>query len=363
MLLNRLDMLRVRAADGLASAADRAELAEVGVEAEALAHAWGGVRQLVVESLDGGISPELAGDVLTELDIDDALVGLVAESLDSPAPDIASDVLAQLGLVDALDGLVAESLDAGRPPELADAVLSALELEGGVELDALVSHVLSDDVTPELADGVITAVGGDSSLQALVGEVLGADDSPDLADAVLDALGINDGIGSLVSESLDAGEAPDLWADIAAQLDGTTDAGDLLREALAADVDDIDIADSVMAELGLHDALSTPSTEPQVAEVVPLFGGRSVLVGSILAVAAALLLYIVPGAPVEAPFEASGEGFAYNIQDNNSVEIEELESSPDAMVQIFQTEEGAPTIIFIDEMDAVGVENSEGVEL
>jgi hypothetical protein len=30
------------------------------------------------------------------------------------------------------------------------------------------------------------------------------------------------------------------------------------------------------------------------------------------------------------------------------------------MVQIFQTEEGAPTIIFIDEL---GEENSEGVEL
>ena len=67
--------------------------------------------------------------------------------------------------------------------------------------------------------------------------------------------------------------------------------------------------------------------------------------------------------PVEDPFEPSGEGFAYNIQDNNSFEIEELESSPDAMVQIFQTEEGAPTIIFIDEMEGMAAENSEGVEL
>ena len=33
------------------------------------------------------------------------------------------------------------------------------------------------------------------------------------------------------------------------------------------------------------------------------------------------------------------------------------------MVQIFQTEEGAPTIIFIDEMEGMAAENSEGVEL
>ena len=160
MLLNRLDTLRVRAADGLASAADRAELAEVGVDAEVLAQAWGGVRQLVLESLDGGEAPELADDVLSTLDLDDGLAGLVAESLAAPPPDIASAVLDQLGLSDALDGLVAESLDAGRPPELADAVLSALALESDHALGSLVASALSDDAEPELADDVLEAVGG-----------------------------------------------------------------------------------------------------------------------------------------------------------------------------------------------------------
>jgi hypothetical protein len=360
MLLNRLDTLRVRAADGLASAADRAGLAEAGVDAEALALEWGGVRQLVVESLYGGAVPELSDDVLSALDIDDPLAGLVAESLAVPFPDIASDVLSQLGLVDVLDGLVAESLDPGRSPELADAVISTLQLDADLDIRSLVSGALSDDSPPELADDVLAAIGGDAGLRSLVDDVLGTDEIPELADAVLDALGIEDELGALVSESLDAGEAPDLWSGVATQLDGNTDAGELLREAMAADIDNVDIADAVMAELGLNGAAAAPTAKPSGAEVVPLFGGRSVLMGTILAIAAALLLYIVPGAPVEAPYEPSGEGFAYNIQDNNSVEIEELESSPDAMVQIFQTEEGAPTIIFIDEL---GEENSEGVEL
>ena len=85
--------------------------------------------------------------------------------------------------------------------------------------------------------------------------------------------------------------------------------------------------------------------------------------GTVLAIAAALLLYVVPGAPVEDVIEPSGDSFAYNIQDNNQVEIEELESAPEAMVHIFQTEAGAPTIIFIDEMEELGAEPSEGEPL
>ncbi len=367
MHLNRLDTLRVRAADGLASAADQAELAAAGVDASALAEEATFLRSLIAETLDPGPTPELADSVLSALLIDDGddLSGLIAAALAAgPAPDIAGPVLDALDIEDLdmiadLGGLVAEALDGGPAPELADDVLHALEISD--DLSALISSALADVDAPELADDVLAAIGVES-LGGLVAEALDGGPAPELADDVLDALGMSDDLSGDIRAVLDGGEAPDLWADISAQLDGTTDAGDLLREALAADAGEIDIADAVLAELGLEVA-PAPTTSQPAAEVVPLFGGRAALMGTILAIAAAALLYVVPGAPVEAPIEPSADSFAYNIQDNNEVEIEELESSPDAMVQIFQTEEGAPTIIFIDEMEDAGAETSQGVPL
>ncbi len=308
MHLNRLDTLRVRAADGLASAADQAELAAAGVDASALAEEATFLRSLIAETLDPGPTPELADSVLSALLIDDG---------------------------DDLSGLIAAALAAGPAPDIAGPVLDALDIE---DLD------------------MIADLGG------LVAEALDGGPAPELAGDVLDALGMSYDLSGDIRAVLDGGEAPDLWADISAQLDGTTDAGDLLREALAADAGEIDIVAAVLAELGLEVA-PAPTTSQPAAEVVPLFGGRAALMGTILAIAAAALLYVVPGAPVEAPIEPSADSFAYNIQDNNEVEIEELESSPDAMVQIFQTEEGAPTIIFIDEMEDAGAETSQGVPL
>ena len=366
MLLNHLEMLRVRADDGLATAADRTELAKSGVDAAVCEAEWSVVRTLVLESLDGGRAPELAAPVLGALDLSDALDlseelgSLVAESLrDEGTPDIAAAVLESLGFADGLAGLVAESLYGGEPPELADDVLGSLELAD--DLGSLIAGALSDNAdgeAPELAEAVLTSIGRASSLSALVAESLDGGDPPELADSVLESLGMDVGLSASVRESLDAGAVPDLWSGIAAQLDGDVDAGDLLREAMASDVGEIDIADAVMAELGLQIEAEVPP-----AEVVPLFGRRVAVLGTILAAAAALMLYIVPGTPIEAPMEPAADSFVQVIQTNNEVEIEELESSPDAMVQIFQTEAGAPTIIFIDEMDDFGADTLDGVPL
>ncbi|MFT5680787.1 MAG: hypothetical protein ACI8RZ_001693 [Myxococcota bacterium] len=371
MLLNRLDMLQVQAADGLTGAADLAELAEAGVDASVLIEEQGFLHTLIVESLDGGVVPELADGVIGAIGIDDVIVDfsdLIASSLAAgTAPDISDAVLdaldlGSINLVNDLGVLIAESLDAGDSPELADAVLETLQISD--DLGALITGALSDDAAPDLADDVLFAIDGEGSLGALIAESLDAGEPPELADSILDALGMADTLSSDVRAVLDGGEAPDLWTDISAQLDGTTDAGDLLREALASDAGEIDIVDAVMAELGLETAEAvTPAARHQGGEVVPLFGGRSALMGTVLAIAAAMLLYVIPGAPVEVPIEPNEEGYAYYIQDNNEVEIEALESSPDTMVQIFQTEAGAPTIIFIDEMEDMGAETSQGVPL
>ncbi|MDG1482974.1 MAG: hypothetical protein P8R54_25510 [Myxococcota bacterium] len=366
MLLNRLDTLRVRAADGLASTADQAELSAAGVDALVLLEEQSILHALLAESLDAGSVPELADGVIGAIGIDDVIVDfsdLVTDALsDAAPPDIAAAVLGALDFSNDLGALISESLDAGDAPELADPILEELALQDGLGL--LVSSALADDQAPDLANDVLTAIGGEGSLSALIAESLDAGEAPELSDAILDALGMTEALSGEVRAALDGGEAPDLWTGISAQLDGSTDAGDLFREALTADAGEIDIADEVMAELGLVAAEAiTPAARRQEAEVVPLFGGRSALMGTVLAIAAALLLYVVPGAPVEAPIEPSGDSFAYNIQDNNQVEIEELESAPEAMVHIFQTEAGAPTIIFIDEMEEVGAESSEGEPL
>ena len=81
MLLNRLDTLRVRAADGLTSTADRAELDAAGVDALALRREQSILRALIAESLDAGRVPELADDVIGAIGIDDDLMGPTSSCL------------------------------------------------------------------------------------------------------------------------------------------------------------------------------------------------------------------------------------------------------------------------------------------
>jgi len=75
--------------------------------------------------------------------------------------------------------------------------------------------------------------------------------------------------------------------------------------------------------------------------------------GALVAAAAALLLFFQSGpAPVDAgPYEFAAV---------NQIEIEDLQAGPDAMVQVFQAEENAPTIIFLEPLDEVEPTASEG---
>jgi signal recognition particle receptor subunit beta len=70
--------------------------------------------------------------------------------------------------------------------------------------------------------------------------------------------------------------------------------------------------------------------------------------GAILAIAAAALLMVVSGSMDE---DTSMEPVFEVALVDNTAEIEELETSTDAVVSIFQTEVGAPTIIYINELD------------
>ena len=71
-----------------------------------------------------------------------------------------------------------------------------------------------------------------------------------------------------------------------------------------------------------------------------------------VAVAAGLLLMFQFETPIEDPISAGEE--VLSVAAVNELEVESLEVGDDVMVQIFQSEENAPTIIFIDDSLIVG---------
>ena len=200
----------------------------------------------------------------------------------------------------------------------------------------------------------------DDALHDALVEALHAGAAPDLSADILAAIGqdVAPRQGAL-AEALDGGTPPELWASIAAAIEADAQTTDLLSEALQEEAGGIDIIDAVMRDLGLE-LDDAPDVAPAAA-VVPLFGRRAVAMGGLLAAAAALLLAVFPSPTEVEPMTSTDLIFAevMEIQDNNQIEIEDLESSPDTLVQIFQTEDGAPTIIFIDELEPEG----EGVPL
>ena len=395
MTIRHIELLSVRADDGLATAAELAELEAAGLEPTA----WHPIRALVVE----GLSPpqpvprRLTGDVLRALELSDGDTGLgelddlLAAVLCPPqTPALAADVLAALALDTADDDLLDEALQAALAadgaPALADDVLAALGLTdaspslqaavqdalapaGSVELaDAVLRQLALDEDTleigdalrgeePSLAEGVLERLGLQeaASLSGQVAAALRPDHTPALADDVLGALGLADALAEdvLVRAALqDDAAAPDLWAGIAAEIGAEPGVGALLREAVAAQAGTVDLVDAVMAEIG---AAAPAAAASAGAEVVPLRpagdqGLWTAAFGGLLAAAAAVMLFLLPGWMGTDSVQPEVEAFAVAEVDNTA-DIESLEAGPDALVQFFQSEEGAPTIIFINEMD------------
>ena len=421
MSISRLNLLSVKAADGVASAADLAELAAAGVDARG----WDRCRSLLREGLAPTAScPDLAADILDAIGIseDIEVTSLVQDAL-SPArlPDLTANILDALALSEEA-AAAADVRDAlrvpGEPPSLVDGIFSALELSeeadaGGVLRDALASSPpdltagifdalglaeaaeQDEQITalvqeafhseaPELVSGVLSALelASKSSVTDAVREAFSVPE-PELADAVLRELGISDGalpstlgaaltpssappelsegvmselgdeapVGDMLRDAFAAelaGDAPDLWSGIADEIGAEDSVGDMLRDAFAAEGAP-DLWSGIAAEIGAE-APAAVAAAP-TSNVVSFQNWASGGLGAILAIAAAALLMVVSGSlgentSMEPVFEV-GELV------DNTAEIEELESSTDAVVSIFQTEVGAPTIIYINELDPV----------
>ena len=96
-----------------------------------------------------------------------------------------------------------------------------------------------------------------------------------------------------------------------------------------------------------------PVDEPESEEVEQASSSYAVFAfGVIAAVAAGLLMMFQFDTPIEDPITEGEE--VLSVAAVNELEVESLEVGDDVMVQIFQSEENAPTIIFIDDSLIVG---------
>jgi hypothetical protein len=351
-------------------------------------------------ALDAGPRPELADQVLAAVRQASAAphavdVEAAHRAAAGAAPDLAASVLGQThpGAEDT-GGPVRAALDAGPAPELADAVLGA---DTGA---TVVREALSGGAAPELGDAVV----GPSELRPALRAALDAGTAPELADSILAASGARaDGLGGMLREALDGGAAPDLMGGVFAELGielsdaGIGDAlvagsgptpnlGDAVMAAVGADTGESPLADavaaqagptpdlwaSIAAEIGAEPAESagpedmvSPAAASPAAEIIELAPRRRwwLPAAGVAAAAAAAVLAVV-GLPTERVSDGHGALAAHIHLESGHAEIEEISAGPDAMVQVLQFEEDAPTIIFIDVLEEPdGSDGDEGVPL
>lgn len=331
MTLTDLQLSHLRAADDLAGADEVARLVAAGIDPAD--GRW--LRSLVAESLADPLPPpELAGAVLAALGLEADEVGpaLRRALVGGRAPDLAPSVMAALDLDDGLalrDALRDALAPDHAEPDIADDVMTALGLDG--EHGSLRDVLRGDPGTqPELATHVLGMVGlsdESSRVRALMREEVAAAvaDAGDIASAVLEALG-------LLSPEQDArlqdalrdpeGEPDDLWAAISA---------------------DLGLIEQALPEQALPEAPAAESDD-NVVDLRPSAWWR---LPAVALVAAATLLLFVTGAPT---FQDPST-LAFEMSDVNHVEIEDLSTDSEAVVQVFQFDEDAPPIIFIDIID------------
>lgn len=389
MSLTRIELLTVKADDGLASGAEMAELVAAGV----VVGGWKATRSVLQQALAAPV-PELVDDVLSTLELTQTGLSrdVIARSMaPEEHPDLVDGVLAALELHEDIDVHAAlQHTVADDVPELADDVLSALALHEDVDLSHSIQDTLRAEHSPDLVDGVLRelALAEPADSTAFIRESLTGDhtaeppdlvagifaelglqetQSPDLRDAlasrgqppelaaaVMDEVGEGTSVGDAVRAAFSA-EQPELWDGIAAELEISTAVGEHLREASQHETPEL--WSGVAAALDLEIADTPVSSEPPEGQVVPFRSWVSGGLGVVLAVAAAALLMVVSTHPEQSALESVFD--VASVVDNTAA-IEELESSPDAVVQFFQTEDGAPTILYINELEPVDTGVQEG---
>lgn len=278
MTMDRLELLAARAADGLATLEELAELA----------------------------------------------VGL--ESADE-APLLREALLFEAGGIDIMDSVMAALDPSGS--ESAAIEFAAIESAALEPEDAWLSAFADGQLGGERRALVAARLERDPAARALVGDFARV------------AASVSEAVAS------ERGAAPNVWPAVARQLGLDPEHvpgwnGAVLREAVLAEAGSVDVVPQVLDRVrpaSRVPAAAVPSWRRWIqAWSLPAFG---------LAAAAALLLSFPSFAP-DAPGPMS-----FRVSPVNHVQIEDISTdSADAMVQVLQFDEDAPTIIFIEEFPA-----------
>lgn len=255
-----------------------------------------------------------------------------------------------LATPDELEELAALGEDVASWLGLGEQVLDALRDDSGApDLVGAIMARLEPEPDPEdLRLGAFSDGQLDAAARAEVSARLGRDPA---ARAELASLAA---VSAALSEAvrIEAGEAPPMWSRVAASLGLEPEAVPgwqpaLLREAVLAEAGQASVVDAVMAAVA-------PVARPTASVPTPTVSAwrrlldRFALPALGLAAAAALLLSF-PAAP---PTGALPGVAVFHVSAVNHVDIEDISSGQDAMVQVLKFEDDAPTIIFIDEVPA-----------
>ncbi len=230
------------------------------------------------------------------------------------------------------------------PDERAELLALGGSLDAHLPLAQAIAELLRPSFLPDLAPDVMAQVAPqqaeqDQQLSQALAELLAAGESPEMAAEILAALQLEaDPLSDLLNEALSAPPV-DLSADIFASLGlpASQDEDEDEDEAQGAEI----IAFPAPAPAAAPAA--SPALQP-AANTTPLRWRPA----AVLAMAAAAVLAVVVGQGQSDPLD-------FQIAAVNTVAIEELVSGDQVFVQVMQMDEGAPTIIFIDELsDDVG---------
>ena len=289
-----------------------------------------------------------------ETALDALAAGLAAEAvgldvvetvMDAVAPE-ASPVL-EHALSALVAGLEAEAvgldLAADVMSSVMDAAISQQEQDPGVVLSAMVDGELA----PDARRAVATRLGRD--LQARRVMSAWAELGWNLRRALHNEV-VTQPISSVwpaVARSLDLAEsgAQVAWRE-------TVEA---MEQGLAVEMEAIDVVDAVMERVLPPVVVREPEPLVQAPEhqdtAVPAWSRRMQFVSFAFGMAAVVLVATLIRPPADSPAkeERPPLDVAFQLADENIVEIEDLTVAKNAMVQVFQFEEGAPMVIFIDE--------------
>ena len=181
-----------------------------------------------------------------------------------------------------------------------------------------------------------------------------------MADSVMDVITGVDApkllaAGALLGDAVreEAGSVPALWERVLRGIEAEwQETGTLLREAVSEEAGEVHLADAVLARVArpetnlirLQPSRRTPAVprarhghRPFVERYLPTIVGMAAAAGFLIA--------------FWTPVQPSGRELAYDLSPVNRVQIEDISSDSDAMVEVLAFDDDSPTIIFIDEGD------------